>query len=67
MKTYMLSLLFMTLHFRLCIKANSTRATDEVLQACYGMINALKVNGKVAMKRKCVEGACVKVTVTPVI
>ncbi len=55
MKTYMLSLLFMVLHFLLCIKTNSTRATDKVLQACYGMINALKVNGKFALKMEYVE------------
>ncbi len=56
-KTYMLSLLFMVLHLRQCIKPDSTRAADEVLQACHDMVNTLKVNGKCAMKNKLLEGS----------
>ncbi len=47
----MLHLLFVMLNFRLCVKANSTKATVEVLKACHGTINALKVDGKGALKK----------------
>ncbi len=56
-KTYMLSLLFMVLHLRQCIKPDSTRAADEVLQACHDMVNTLKMNGNCEVKKKLLEGA----------
>ncbi len=46
-------LLLMLLKLRPCRKTDNARATNEILKGRNGIINALKVKGRRAIKKKC--------------